>query len=311
MLVAMALSPPVQEAGTRNQNVNHGAGHTSQTTEPAHVHGLLSRFLSRGSDRSGACTPFAQLERKWTMTDARPYGPLLLVLAVGLAGCDGATSALPTRPSASPLPPQPAAPTLVVFAEQGTGFSTTDVRDVHDQILQFNTANELIWTADGTRLPGYRVDRCCYPGVSFIVGRICPVDCAFEVRFGTKDGERRAYLTVDYGHDNPGTIADVEVADGALVVTRTGVFLPGSFTLSGFVTEATEAGIVPVEGVSVYRSEVSGYRQGTTDRNGFYSILGMFNGAGSVTTIKEGFARTQHGVLIDGDTKFDIQLVRQ
>ena len=143
--------------------------------------------------------------------------------------------------------------TLIVFTEPGTRFSTSEVRDVQEQVLQLNTANELIWTADGTRLPGYQVERCnCYPGVSFIVGKICAEGCAFEVRFGTRNGERRAYLTADYGHDNPGTVVDVEVAGGALVVTRTSLFVPGSFTLSGVVTEATPSGIAPVEGVAVY-----------------------------------------------------------
>ena len=52
--------------------------------------------------------------------------------------------------------------------------------------------------------------------------------CAFIVRFGIKDGKRRAYLTVDYHDDNPGTLVDVEVANGALVVTQTELYPPGS-----------------------------------------------------------------------------------
>ena len=104
------------------------------------------------------------------------------------------------------------------------------VHDVQEQVLQLNTAGELIWTADGTHLSGYRVDR--YPGVSYIVGKICAEGCAFKIRFGTKDGQRRAYLTADYGHDNPGTLVDVEVSGGELVVTRTNIYVPGSFTLS-------------------------------------------------------------------------------
>ena len=62
----------------------------------------------------------------------------------------------------------------------------------------------------------------------FIEGKICPEACAFEVRFGTRDGERRAYLTVDYVHWNPGTLVDVEVAGGALVVTETDEYPPGA-----------------------------------------------------------------------------------
>ena len=47
-----------------------------------------------------------------------------------------------------------------------------------------------------------------------------------KFRFGTKDGERRAYLTADYGHENPGTLVDVDVVGGALFVKRLSVF-PG------------------------------------------------------------------------------------
>jgi len=110
-----------------------------------------------------------------------------------------------------------------VFTDQASGFSTSDVRDVQEQIVQFNTAAELIWTADGTRLPGYRV----------IANFFIPADgicafCSFEVRFGTKGGERRAYLTFDYHHDNPGTIVDIEVVGGQLVMTKTDVPVPGT-----------------------------------------------------------------------------------
>jgi hypothetical protein len=37
-----------------------------------------------------------------------------------------------------------------------------------------------------------------------VEGKICEEGCGFEVRFGSENGERRAYLTIDYGHDNPG-----------------------------------------------------------------------------------------------------------
>ena len=151
-----------------------------------------------------------------------------------------------------------------------------------------------------------------YQGVSFILGKICAEGCDFEVRFGTRNGERRAYLTADYGHDNPGTVVNVEVSGSVLTVTRTSLFVPGSFTLSGVVTEATPTGNVPVEGVTVYRGVVTGYRSATTDRNGFYSILGMFDGTDVVGTSKEGYAKTEHmGVSIKGDTRFDIQIVRE
>jgi hypothetical protein len=204
-----------------------------------------------------------------------------------------------------------------VFSESTSGFSTTDLRDVQEQVVQFNTANELIWTADGARLPGFEVDKSHYPGTAFInvVGAsrvICPTGCAFEVRFGTKDGERRAYLTMDYVHDNPGTLVDVEVSGGALVVSKTNVFAPGTFTLSGTVTELTDTGERPVEAVSVYRLVASGWRAATTDKSGFYQLAGMYDGTNTVTAVKEGYQeQSRRDVAIKGDTRFDIQLVRR
>jgi hypothetical protein len=49
-----------------------------------------------------------------------------------------------------------------------------------------------------------------------------------------------------------------------------------------------------------------------TDRNGFYSILGMFDGTDVMGTSKEGYVTSEHmGVSLKGDTRFDIQIVRQ
>ena len=147
--------------------------------------------------------------------------------------------------------------------------------------------------------------------MDFIEGKICPECWAFEVRFGTRDGERRAYLTVDYHHDNPGTLVDVEVVGGALVVTKTEMFAPGTFTLSGVVTEMTGGRATPVAGVSVYRGMTTGWQSATTDRKGFYSIAGMYNSSAEVATIKDGFQDFEKVVTISGDTRFDISLVRR
>jgi hypothetical protein len=179
------------------------------------------------------------------------------------------------------------------------------VRDAQDQIVRFTSAGELIWTADDTRFPGYpRVQP-----LSIDAGRVC--QCWLEVRFGTQDGERRAYLTADYGHDNPGSIVDLEVVGGALMVSRTDVFPPGTFTLSGIVTEATATGPAPVEGVEVLRLYGSGWQVGTTDRNGFYEIHGLYAARQEVTTIKAGYETARELVSVDGDTRFDIQIVRR
>jgi hypothetical protein len=111
------------------------------------------------------------------MTKRTQSAFLALVFAMGLTGCEGASSVSPT-PSA-PTPPSPRAPlpspvsanpTLIMFTEPATGFSTSEVRDVQEQVLQLNTANELIWTADATKLPEYRVEDHGYRDDQ---GRLC------------------------------------------------------------------------------------------------------------------------------------------
>ena len=206
------------------------------------------------------------------------------------------------------------APTLKVFTE-ASGFSTSDLRDVQDQIVQFNTANELIWAADDTRLPGFRVERHDFGTVrstwSLSPERHAPRAVSFEVRFGTKDGERRAYLTVDYIHDNPGTLVDVEIVAGALVVTQTTVFPPGTPTLFGILTVLTPMGPVPLSGVNVYRGVTTGWRSATTDKDGLYSIPGLIDGTDTVSVSKEGYQTHSQNLTMKGDTRFDIQLVQR
>jgi hypothetical protein len=113
---------------------------------------------------------------------------------------------------------------MVVFTDPASGFSTSDVRDAHQQIVRFNTANDLIWTADDSRFPGYPVK-----------GDLVLADAFHEwlrlqVRFGIHGGERRAYLTWydDYNHYYPGTVADIEVAGGQLIIRETRVSVPGT-----------------------------------------------------------------------------------
>jgi len=249
------------------------------------------------------------------MTNRRGTAMVLLIFALGIAGCDRSDSPVPLAPSTVVPTPQPLlSDRLVVFTEPTSGFSTSDVRDVHEQIVQFSGARELIWTADGTRLPGYTVQTHTLSEgpVSFVTGKICPQDCAFEVRFGTRDGERRAYLTIDDGHDNPGTVVDLEVVGGVLVVAETDVFAPGTYTLSGVVSELTDAGAVPLEGASVYRGVSTGWRRATTDRNGFYSMRGMYDSTHAITAHKPGYQTAErNSVPLKGDTRVDFQLVPQ
>jgi hypothetical protein len=84
---------------------------------------------------------------------------------------------------------------------------------VPEQIVRFDVAsNSLIWKADGRTFPGYPVSD------NFIGS-----DKHFQIRFGTKDGERRAYFT----ETASATICDIEVSGGQLMISPTNVKVPG------------------------------------------------------------------------------------
>lgn len=141
---------------------------------------------------------------------------LLLAIAAVHTAC-GAGGAGMTSPS-----PVPHSAGLALFSDPDSDFMTTDVRDAQDEIVQFNTAGELVWAADGSRYPGYIAD-----GHVITAGNIC-TGCYFYVRFGTRDGTRRAYLTwaAEVTADRPATLLDVAVIGGVLVVHDTEVVVP-------------------------------------------------------------------------------------
>ena len=101
----------------------------------------------------------------------------------------------------------------MVFADSASAFSTSDVRDLQEQVVRLNTAGELIWAADGTRFPGYRTSG------NFIKDN-------YEVVFVTREGERRAYFTVHgHGATDPNRLCDLDVMGGQLFITETNVIL--------------------------------------------------------------------------------------
>jgi hypothetical protein len=128
------------------------------------------------------------------------------------------TTPTPTTPTPTAAPPSqaPAAPAvLAMFADPGSSFSTSDVRDSDDQIVQFDTASQsMIWAADGRRFEGFPV----------LDTYFVRSDKFFQVRFGTRNGERRAYFTEAVA----GTICNVEVSGGGVVITATSVRVPTS-----------------------------------------------------------------------------------
>jgi hypothetical protein len=131
------------------------------------------------------------------------------------------------------------------------------------------------------------------------------------VRFGTDNGERRAYLTADWGHDNPATVVDLAVTGGRLVVRRSGRYPPGSYTLSGIVTEATPAGDVAVAGIKVHFGTRTGWLESVTDSNGFYQFGGLYNGGEILEINSPGHQAIQATVSINGNTDFNVRLIRR
>jgi hypothetical protein len=139
--------------------------------------------------------------RTWSIA---ALAALIQVLAA-CGGDSGSSTSTPTNPT-------PSTPQLAMFMDPESNFSTTDVRDVDEQIVHFDIAsNSLIWAADGRSFPGYPVSG------NLIAG-------SFQVRFGTKNGEHRAYFT----ETSSATICNIAVDNGQLSITATPATVPHS-----------------------------------------------------------------------------------
>ena len=236
-------------------------------------------------------------------------------------GCGDAPS---PRPSLGPSPtqaavPPTAAPDTGLRSFTGTGgdwhFSTTDVRDAHDHIVQFDKSGDLIWAADGRRFPGFY----SRDGDTYIDGFVASGNW-FIVRLGAVNGDTRAYLTsIDDEGLNPGTLVELDATGDKLVIRRTNLFPPGTHTLSGYkvsgvVSELTPNGMKPIEGAFVmltYSGPRGDYQRATTDSAGRFDIDGLYNGVDGFEVYKEGYQVLTQPVSIVGDTTVDLQLTRR
>jgi hypothetical protein len=137
---------------------------------------------------------------------------LIFMLIAAIPACgDSNSTSTPTQPTPTPTP---VPVQLAVFMDSATTFSTSDVRDVQEQIVRFDIAsNSLIWVADGRSFSGYPVS-----------GNFVRSDKNFQVRFGMKDGEHRAYFT----ETTSATICDIEIVSGQVLITGTNVPVPGT-----------------------------------------------------------------------------------
>ena len=128
---------------------------------------------------------------------------LAALLAVS-AGCSGDDDS-PTAPT-----PQPQ---LATFMEAGTGFSTNDVRDSERDVVRFDLMGNLIWVPTGAAYGGFPVS-----------GNLIGPTQGFEARFGTENGQKRAYFV----ERATGTICDIDVINGMLNVSPTTQAVPNT-----------------------------------------------------------------------------------
>jgi hypothetical protein len=100
--------------------------------------------------------------------------------------------------------------TLAVFEDPDSDFTTDTVRDVDGETMQFDTTTgRLIWLADDSEHAGWNV-------------RGNALNTGFQVRFGTEEGERRAYFT----EVDPPTLCDLSVVGAFLSIRSTTVEVP-------------------------------------------------------------------------------------
>ena len=198
-----------------------------------------------------------------------------------------------------------AAAPLLVFTDPASGFSTSEIHDAQEEIIKFNSVGDLLWS-DGTRFPGFIFD-----GVNIEAKRLC--SCWFEIRFGSRNGNRRAYLTATFAHEgNPGTVLDLERYGNGLLwhFTQVPASEPGPNTFSGVITEATAAGPVPLPGAGVFFSVGDGWRTAETDSDGRFEVPWLDNGFIEVVFQKAGYKSVTRQVSVTGHTRVDVQLGR-
>jgi len=102
---------------------------------------------------------------------------------------------------------------LATFDDPDSDFSSQEVNDVEEEIVQFNTQRmSIIWA----------LDESSHQEGMWVVDDNVLGNGDFQVRFGTRGGVRRAYFTETI----PETVCDIEVVDGVLLIIPTNERVP-------------------------------------------------------------------------------------
>lgn len=230
-------------------------------------------------------------------------------LVLSVAACSGGTAPGPTSPTQARAPEPTYTLSGVIVAETATGLVP-----IEGVWVQVNMTKPAITDASGSySIPDLTLTGLA-PNVS--IGH-----------FNTVTAWKPTYLN-DTGTV---TIAGDTRHDIQLIRRAT-------FTLSGVVSEMTATGMVPVEGVEIHDwscdpafpgnrlpTPADGCNYGlshstTTDTNGRYSVPGVYATRNLVCATKDGFEVNMTdsecggystSLTLDGDTRFDIQLVRR
>jgi len=82
-----------------------------------------------------------------------------------------------------------------------------------------------------------------------------------------------------------------------------------TFTVSGTISEATDSGAAPIEGVSNHTADTENWV--VTDAAGFYRISGLRAGMARFVVSKEGYEDRVVEMMVEADSQLDAQLIRQ
>jgi hypothetical protein len=253
------------------------------------------------SERAPARSPgrSATLKRAWTA----------IALLLHVSACSSGSTPALTSPSAT-LPAEPTY-TLsgVIVADTPTG-----VAPVEGVLVQVNMVKPATTDSNGF----YSIPGLVLTGLSPNVA-IGPFNTVTAWKPSYVNDTRTLTISGDMRHD-------------IQLVRRP------TFTLSGIVSERTDAGLVPVEGVRIddwscdpvfpgnrppVPSDGCNYgvsHSTTTDKSGRYSVPGVYASRNLICASKDGYEGKvpdpecggySASLTLDGDTRFDIQLVRR